>query len=794
MQGDGELTWRDHAVVYGLGIVLALLAWFSGNSAEVPPDLWGEISVAIGLRPPPTVFPGLWRCLATALFEGLGLVRGLFALRLLGPVSLGVAAILTFRMFDEILPETLRLRMRRKGWSRRIVRFVLLQGAVFFVCSDPVWRAGQMLSPTMLLLLLTLVSFRIFLHAMRTSSRRAAVVMSAVLGLMSAETPLGVLPMIAFPLVVIIRTRKASSEMVMPMSNPLVRVITFRRMSLAFLGTWMLMLAVNTLYFNWRDGLVAQDWNAFTYYIHYLHHYVQIIQGAATPVGWIFIFGVVIFPLIMSSILIRLATDDDKFLDFLHAFYFAGAGLITFLQSAGWKPFWFWMWVESPAAVGSEYLLCLCLLVTSMTAMMSLCVLGVEIYFRNYRRIALIRFQDAVEDEPIAEKMVQHFRFIDRVLRAVLLYEPLVVAAMIFPFKFTTPEHKMAAIVNEGARLTAAECGDARVLFTDGALDAAVEAAAAIDGKRLKTLSMMSGNTPYEMYLRTRDEMDEEDRGMLNVGAADALRTWVRAKPECATNIALQLGFELWRHDKLPMPPCGGFVAKTAGFEPGAAEKGRAAALSLADRIMGLYEKSDPMEIANRKLKSMFMFLQWRIARMCRLRADAADKAGNLSLAMEESERADKLDSKNVAYSNIRRQMDWVGQQKGMRLTPREGLKIGLDRADFRLAKTFAQQVLVSDPENSNANFAMGMGYFIDEQYGRAEVYLKRCLEQKPDEPAVLNNLAIAQLRQGKLEEAATNAAHALKVYPSSKEIQKTFEHIRKLHGKTDGAQKGDGR
>ena len=780
----GELTWRDHAVVCALGIGVAVLAWLCGNSAEVPPDLWGEISVALGLRPPPTVFPGLWRCLTSLLFKGLAPAQGLFVLRLLGPVSLGVAAILTFRMFDEILPETLRLRMRRKGWSRRIVRFVLIQGTVFFVCSDPVWRAGQIFSPTMLLLLLTLVAFRIFLYALRTSSRRAAVVMSAVLGLLWAETPFGILPMVAFPLVVIIRTRGVSSEMVMPMSNPLIRVITFRRMSLAFLGVWLLMLTANSIFFHWRDGLAAQDWNAFTYYIHYLYHYVQVLLGAATPAGWIFIFGVVVFPLIMSSLLIRNATDDDRFLVYLHALYFAGAGLITFLQSAGWKPFWFWTWIEAPSAVGSSYLLCLCLLATSMTAMMSLCVLGVEIYFRNYRRIALIRYQDAVEEEPIAEQMVQNFRFVDRVLRGVLLYEPLVAAALIFPFKFTTPEHKMAAIVNEGARLTAAECGDARVLFTDGALDAAVEVAAAVEDRALKALSMMSGTSPYEIYLRTRGETDEENRGMLTIGAADALRTWVRAKPECATNIALQLGFELWRHDKLPIPPCGGLVARTAGFAPEETAKGRAAVLALADRIMDLYEHSDPMAIANRELKSMFMFLQWRIARMCRMRADAADKAGNLTLAMAESELADRLDSKNTAYNNIRRQMDWVGQQKGMRLTPREGLKIGLSRADFRLAKMFAQQVLVSDPENTQANFAMGMSYFIDEQYGRAEVYLKRCLDRNPNEPAALNNLAIVQLRQGKLEEAETNAARALKVYPNSKEVQKTFEHIRKLQNK----------
>ena len=169
---SGELTWRDHAVVFVLGIGLAVIAWLSGNSSEVPPDLWGEISVACGLRPPPTVFPCLWRILAAQLFDYVGIARGLGVLRAAGPVGLGVVAILVFGIFDELLPDNLRVRMRRMGWSRRIVRFVLLQGVLFFVCSDPVWHAGQILSPTLLLLLLTLVAFRLFLHAMRTSSRK----------------------------------------------------------------------------------------------------------------------------------------------------------------------------------------------------------------------------------------------------------------------------------------------------------------------------------------------------------------------------------------------------------------------------------------------------------------------------------------------------------------------------------------------------------------------------------------------------------------------------------------------
>ena len=68
---------------------------------------------------------------------------------------------------------------------------------------------------------------------------------------------------------------------------------------------------------------------------------------------------------------------------------------------------------------------------------------------------------------------------------------------------------------------------------------------------------------------------------------------------------------------------------------------------------------------------------------------------------------------------------------------------------------------------------------FVEEQYGRAEIYLKRSLASRPDEPAALNNLAIALLRQGRYAEAETNALHALRVLPDSPAVKKTVDAIR---------------
>lgn len=778
-------TWKERAIAVALGAFVALLAWVGGNSDIFPPELWDKVCVAAGIRPPPSAIPGLWVWLVSGLFDAIGLSRGIFALRLLGPVSLGLLAVQTYRLFTETEPATLDSRMTRKGWSRRIVRFVLMQGTCFFIFSDPVWRAGRVFSPTMMQLLLAVVTLRLFFRALKTSSRAYAIAMAAVAGLVAADSPLGFIPMVVFPIVVIVRTGRATDPLVVPFANPLVRVVTFRRMTLAFLFTWLLAVTVNTTSFRLHDGLAAHEWNAFTYFIHYLHNYAQLVTGAATSVGVLFIIGVVLAPVVMSAVLVVKATDDDKFLPYMQGLFFAFVGVMSFLQFAGWPSFWFWRWVRAPLPVKSEFLLCLCMLAVAFTATCSLCVIGVEIFFRNYRRIALTRFQDAVEDgEAAAGKTLDSFRLIDRVVRAVVIYEPILAALLVIPFRLSeaSTERKIGRVVNEYAVQTAEECGDARHLFTDGALDGPIEVAAVLQGRNLKALSMMSGSDPYEIYLRTRGETDKENKTVLATGAADALRTWVRHRPDCATNIAVQIGFELWKHDKLPIPPLGGVVARTAGFADGDAAKWTERAHRLAERILALYKDAGgAIDVPNNWLQSALTFVQWRIARMCGMRADRSDRAGDLQGALGEGGLAKRLDDLNVAYQRIRRQMDWVARQKGVRLTPREGLRVGLDRADFRLARTFAQQVLESDPYDTRANFAMGMSYFTEEMYGRAEHHLKLALTRRPNEPAVLNNLSVVQLRLGRLDEAETNAMKALKAYPDSLEIKKTLQKIREV-------------
>ena len=96
------------------------------------------------------------------------------------------------------------------------------------------------------------------------------------------------------------------------------------------------------------------------------------------------------------------------------------------------------------------------------------------------------------------------------------------------------------------------------------------------------------------------------------------------------------------------------------------------------------------------------------------------------------------------------------------------------------MARRYALPVLKEDPDEPNANFAVGMSYYVEEQFAKAEEYLTKVLKRKPNEGAVYNNIALIQLRTGRLEEARANVTKALKLFPDSPEIKDTARQVEK--------------
>ena len=199
----------------------------------------------------------------------------------------------------------------------------------------------------------------------------------------------------------------------------------------------------------------------------------------------------------------------------------------------------------------------------------------------------------------------------------------------------------------------------------------------------------------------------------------------------------------------------------------------------LADRILEFYVAGGLPKSAGHLVNELFLFVQWRIARLARMRAERADRAGQTEVAMKDVKLSDDLDHNNASLKRILTSMEEVRARTLKAVTPREGLQLALVRADFALARRYAEPILEAIPDDPNANFAMGMSYYVQKQYARSEEYLKRCLIRNSKEPAIWNNLAMIMLHTQRYDEAEEHAKKALELIPESAEVKDTLKQIR---------------
>ena len=778
MMTDGRQRFLDRLYVLLLGAAIAALAWF-WRFDSTPPDLMDDLAAAAGLRPPTGPLGLLWQHIAAPLCRNYGLATAEVVLRTAGHVSLGVFALLSSILLEMMLPATLLRGMHVASWWRRAVRFVLFQGIILLCCADPVWNAFRWFSPLSLRLLIVAFAVILFLEHLRTDRRFLLFATFAVLGLLAADTPIGaVLFVVVLVALGVRRHLRNAGVLETPEESPFARAFMSLRLTLAFGIGLFAGVALEVYAFSSLDGLAAFDWTWGDYALEVPILYIKALLSSVSPAGAALILAGTVLPVVIEFQLIRRATDDEKHLAYVYGAAFAAFGVIAFSQLAGAKSLWFWTW--GGGCVADGLLKCIAVYLCALSAVWSLAVFVIELFLRNFRRIETLRFPDALEAEDAAPALASAKR-LQRIVRAVFLLEPIIVLACVVPFRSQRVERAMLSTVDAVVRETVEECRDVRWLFTDGGLDVAVELAAAAEGHELNALSMMGAAAESrEIYIRTRGVTNAVDKALLESGAADALRMWVRTRPDKALEYAVQIGFELWRRDGRAMPRCSGLVARPEGLSDEEAERGASAARNLAKRVLALYARWKPDKVADRRLHDAFIFAQWRLAILSRHRANAYDERGERDLAMEETRLADELDKKNAALARIRATMAWASRKKLERMTPQEGLRAGLARADFARARIFAQQVLAVDLDNPEANFALGMDYFVQKQYARAQVYLERCLKLRPNDPAVLNNLAQCHLRQGDFKGAMPYAERALEALPDSPEIKRTIERIEK--------------
>lgn len=774
---DSGLRFKDYclAVLVGAAVFFFSIHW---GSEVLHPSVYDDFAVAAGLRPPESPIPGLWRVLTHAIVSWLGVARAYQAMIWLGRAVGALLAVEATLVISLAVPLTIRERAERSGWAARLAALLSLVGSLFLLFSDPIWHVIQAFTPTTLLLLMLMLAIWACVRLKQTLHFPYAYIAIVIFGLMSAETIFAVAFAASLLAWAFFTTLRQEDQTVNPLANPVVRNMVLKNLLALYFAALVVAVSVNVWSFIDSGGMEANDWQGLDLLSGYVRRYGSMAIHAAAPLEWLTVLIFVGLPFYTIIRLQSRATDAEWFLTYKSGLVTAGVGILAFSQLSGFSSFCLWRWFERPVAENGGFLQCLVSMAAALTLLYALAIIMVEVYFRNTVRLYARKFPDDCDLDD-ANRQLAAYRSIVRMNRRVAWMGLALLPLAVVPFARRTTDRGMLGVIGAYLDEMALECRDIRFLLTDGAMDSGLEIARARVGGEVIPLPMMhvkgSYHSEYERSLRARGARDAEDEEMVRGGAANALRTWVREKPQRLDKVALQLGFELWKRNGAALPPCSGLVAYPSfAVTDVELERGAGVARGLAERILALYEDGHPETIADRDLYEAFLCVQFRVARLCEMRADIADLAGDRERTMEENRLMAALNAKNRSLQKIFKRMDWIGNQKGFRTTPREGLRMTLERADFELARPFAERILQADAGDPQANFAMGMYFFMQGQHVRAGEFLKRILERKPNDIAALNNLAVIATKLGRKKEALYYAEKAYHLAPQLPDVRRT--------------------
>lgn len=765
-----SLKLADYLIAAGLGL-FAFLVLSSCTPDALSPDVWNDCVEAAGLRPPRTLIPGLWRIVGVLIYKWMGVAAGNATVVCLGRVVLGGVVALVYLLFRDMLSILVRPPAEEKLWNKYLSRATSGVGALLFLAADPVWTLGYSFGRTLMLVAIFTLAVFLLAHFLASGTIVSSYLAMFVLGVLCAETPLGLILLVLF-WTLFYSLLNSGSLFHVQLLEPLRQQSSKWYLTFLWAAGFLLAVAANIIGFKAMGGLEGAGMDAGAIPVEYARCLWYALAYCASTGGWIVGFGAVAVPFVLALALLRRAADLERFLSYHAGLVFLVIGAIAYSQLCSLQPLWFWSMQEYAFRVSSPLLLYLCSLMSATTVLCAITVVVVEVFCRDHARLA-----EQINSDIDARSLHVGMALFSRValcsLAAVLL------VAGTVPGRLQRQTRDMLATINRYIDEIVAESDGAKWLFTDGAFDCAIELRAAEKGRNLYCLSLNPGPGRRSLASVKETLPDAEDKLSADIGEPNLLRTWQRDKPERMKESAMMLGLELWRvRGGVDYPPIGGVLSRTQWPE-GLFERSIAAGKELRDEVMAFQEKTGgPKPIAGERLKDLYYIMQWRLARLARLRSELYDRAGDVGNAAAERAYSDKLDDKNHELKRLSARIAKIREHTMRQMPPREGLHLALVRADFILARRFAESVIEAAPDSIDANFAMGMSYYVQGQLSMAEQYLKKCTVLKPVEPTFWNNLAMVQKDLGHYDDALDSARKALALIPRSAEVKDTIRQI----------------
>ena len=766
-------------VAAATGLFTVALYWLYRQPA-VSPTVWNDLAAAAGLRPTESALDGLVRGFYALLFRFLSPADVFQTVRVCGWCAAGLVAFLSYSTLEGFSGPLVGW-MSRTVRGRAMVACSLVTVTLMLVCSDAVWYSLQSFGAEGLHILLAAFGLWLLQGLVRTHRRHYAILSVFVWTVLAVEAPLGVAGILAVAALVIwITAQPVVSEALLKLNNPLVRIALRRGLAGIVVVTYVVLVWAECRFlrtFSGGEGLGAAPVSYFSYMVEWGRRFTADFAWQS----FLLAVASVIGPALAARTMRDRSLDSDDFVPDAVIVVFLVCGCLAWFQLGGVRALrfetWFGRGLVQSALAGAALAF-----ISGLTLLWALLVLGTAVFLKRPRRIALLRYPDAMETEAGKDALTQMER-LRRVVLPMIACVPVLMAVLVVVLRNDSTLHGMLDVVDGYLRETVTECEGLTRVFTDGQLDAGLELEAFRRGKSLYAVSLMPSLRARDTTLRMRGLTEADDRKAASTGAIDLLRTWVNDTPERLNDAAVQMAFELWRKQPKPLVCLGTVALPPDSVARPDVESCVAQARALGDRIVALYESGRPDVAGTSLMRSLFRVVQWRLSRLAGMRADAAGKENWTEEADREQVMADRLHELNSEYAEIERRRAEAAS-RGPILTPREGLRFGLDRADFKLAARFASSVLLRDPTDAQANFAVGMDYFLSGEFSRAEPHLRTCLAGRPHDPAVLNNLAVVELRLCRYDEAEHFAREALDRMPDSPQIKRTLEAISMARGR----------
>ena len=772
----------------------ALLTFWSYPG--IHPEYWSWAAIASGTRPPEGPVVDLWALLARGCCRLFGVSAGLVALKVVGHLFAGLLTGVVYLLLRYAFAE--RLSLYPEELSRCVTRFRLLTaaGTALFVCADPVWRMGQFFSPELLHVVLAALAVVTFLAFRRTGRLSWYCLSYAFLGILAAETPVGLLFAVGFFVANIVgkiralrvgQARYLDSEIGYGVSEEGLDQGDFddeaatesaRAASslenwafcmfffLSFVGT----LLVDAWLFHVLGGMEVKRFGTWDYPMIFVSSWMGSVKDIISFDDFLAAGAFTLVPFLACYLLMPLATDPKSRLAFPLGWLLVALGLGAETQLGPVSRLWYWTWdwgrIATPSGIS--------LTVLSFFGIAALTCALLVVACGCRRRFV------GVDTVAVAENAVHSF------LRRIGSF--LLIAFTVSVLVLSVCGRRQGALrtkletMNAYVDMQAAHADGTRWMFTDGSFDDIMRVAFREKAQATQPVSVMSGHRPYEAYLRARVAADVEDVPALEASGAEALRLWVNEKNDYLQETAAQTGFSTLFKTRGLRPRTAGTAMRIARTEEEGQAFDRADAatdafsrqvLSVATRAGGVLSGFD------RLVNEKFDFMLWRLARLAdqrAIRSSIAHDSEGVRLAHDLSR---GLDQANLSLRKLASNLERLKPSENVVLTPRESLMIALKRADFELAHRYAAKVLRQEPKDAEANFAMGMWGLETHDYARAVRCFSVVLEANPKDPTVLNNIALAHLKLNELDPALEYAEQAAALAPDAPEVSRTLEAIR---------------